>query len=56
MQKKFFEKCLFEYKHQYAVKKKHNTNFGAIPKALGKFFVVAIKKMLVKQFPYIEIV
>ena len=53
MQNFFFKKCLFEYENQFAVEKKTEKMFG------GNFkntFVVAIKKMLVIQFPYMEIV
>ena len=56
MQIFFFKKCLFEYENQFAVEKKHKKFLGAISKVLRKIFVVAIKKMLVTQFPYMEIV
>ena len=56
MQNFFFKKCLFEYENQFAVEKKHKKFLGAISKILRKMFVVAIKKMLVIQFPYMEIV
>ena len=50
----FSKKCLFEYILRL---KKNTTKFlGAISKILRKNFVVAIKKMLVIQFPYMEIV
>ena len=49
----FFEKCLFEYENQFAVGKKNTKKFlGAISKILE----IAVKKMLVIQFPYMEIV
>ena len=53
MQNVFFKKCLFEYENQFAVEKKNTKNFWG---QLQKIFVVAIKKMLVIQFPYMEIV
>ena len=53
MQNFFFKKCLFEYVNQFAVEKKTQKIFGGNFK---KNFVVAIKKMLVIQFPYMEIV
>ena len=57
MQNFFFKKCLFEYENQFAVvKKKHEKILGAISKRFKKIFVVAIKKMLVIQFQYMEIV
>ena len=54
MQNFFFKKCLFEHENQFAIEKKKI--LGAISKVLRKIFVVAIKKMLVIQFPYMEIV
>ena len=53
----FSKKCLFEYENHFKVEKKNTKKIlGAISKILGKMFVVAIKKMLVIQFPYMEIV
>ena len=50
LQNFFLKKCLFEYENQFAVEK--NTKyFLAISKIL-----IAIKKMLAIQFPYLEIV
>ena len=49
----FSKKCLFEYENHFAVEK-NKKNLGAISKK--KIFVVAIKKMLVIQFPYMKIV
>ena len=49
MQIFFFKKCFFEYENHFAVEKKHK-------KILSQYFVVAIKKMLVIQFPFMEIV
>ena len=49
--------CLFEYKTRFAAEKKNKKFFfGASSKLLGKVFVVAIKQMLVIQFPYMEII
>ena len=57
MQFSFFKKCLFEYKNQFAVEKKTQKIFGGNFKiTCRQIFVVAIKKMLVIQFPYMEIV
>ena len=53
----FFSKnvCL-NTKINLRLEKKHEKFLGAISKILRKIFVVAIKKMLVIQFPYMEIV
>ena len=48
----FFGKCLFEYKIQFALEK----SFGTVFKISWKNFIVAVKKMLVMQFPYMGIV
>ena len=50
----FFKKCLFEYENHFAVKK-HNNFLRAISKT-KKRFCCHHKKMLVIQFPYMEIV
>ena len=53
----FFSKnvCL-NTKINLRMKKNHKKFLRAISKILKKIFVVAIKKMLVIQFPYMEIV
>ena len=52
MQNFFFGKCLLAYKIDLRLKKK-TKNFGATSKLLQKN---AIKKLLVRQFPCMEIV
>ena len=49
MQKSFLENVCLRTKKRFAVEKKSKKNFEAI-------FCVAIKKMLVVQFPYMGIV
>ena len=56
MQKFFFKNVCLNTKINLRLKKKHKKFLGAISKILKKMFVVAIKKMLVTQFPYTEIV
>ena len=53
-----YTKCLFEYGNQFAVGKETQKSLWTISKILVvvEIFVVVIKKMLVIQFPYMEIV
>ena len=53
-----YTKCLFEYENQFAVGKETQKFLWTISKILVvvEIFVVVIKKMLVIQFPYMEIV
>ena len=48
----FFGNLLLEYKIQFAVEKK----IGAISKLFGTIFAVSVRKMLVIQFRYMEII
>ena len=52
----FFKKRLFEYENHFAVENKTQKNVRGNFKNTLENFVVAIKKMLVIQFPYMEIV
>ena len=53
----FFSKnVFFEYEKHFAVEKKHKKKIGGNFKNVLKKIVVAIKRMLVIQFPYMETV
>ena len=52
----FFRKGLFEYENHFAVEKTQKKFWGHFQKYFEQFLNVAIKKMLVIQFPYMEIV
>ena len=58
MQNFFFKKCLFENENQFPFRKNKKKHFwGQFQKYfVAAIFVVAIKKMLVIHFPYMEIV
>ena len=56
MQFFFFKNCLFEYENQFAIEKKTQKKFGGNFKNTLKNFCCRHQKMLVIQFPYMEIV
>ena len=55
LQNFFFKKKLVWVQKSFWGWKKHKKSFGAISKILWTFFIVAIQKMLIINFPYMEI-